>query len=112
MSADYNYRMNCGQYVLHDGDQPIGKVMDEVALAIDLETGSILKHGHPELVSKWMEEYRGKLHSVSPEMAAKLVLLMGRIPHDELNRCIQITGYGARLWKMAQEGTLQQEPLA
>ncbi|MNR71491.1 hypothetical protein D3C71_21170 [compost metagenome] len=111
MEGEFNYQMNCGQYVLHRGDKPIGRVLDEVALVIDLDTGSLLKHGAVDLVSKWLQDYRLKLQAMLPEAAEKVVMLSGRIPVDELNRALTTSGYAVKVWNMAHDGSLQQEPL-
>lgn len=110
MREEFNYRFNCKQYVLHKGDQPVGAVLDEVSLAIDTNTGSVLKHGNPEMVTRYVQETRAKLMQASPEWAAELVQLTGRFKLEELNACLTTSGFAGRLWAKAQAGTLRHEP--
>lgn len=109
---DYHYRMNCGQYVLHDGEDPIGPVMDEVAIAFDLESGTLHKHGSPEMVRAWCKKSSDKLIQAGfPEMAGDLVVIAGRFPVEELNKCLSITGYVRRMYDRASSGEISSQPL-
>ncbi|MFK4705650.1 hypothetical protein ABIC83_002489 [Roseateles asaccharophilus] len=110
--SDFNYQLNCGQYVLHQGDTPIHKVLDEVGIAFDSENGVMLKHGDPEFVSQWAERIRKKFRDGGfAEMAAQVVYIAGRFPLDDLNRCLTTTGYVLKLYERLQAGTLPQQEL-
>ena len=104
--ADYNYRLNCGQYVLHQGETPVGRVLDEVALAMDRVDGTMHKHGDPTWVRQWHERMQTKLReSGNGELADDLVVLQGRFPLEEINRCLTTSGYALKLYRTAQDGT-------
>jgi hypothetical protein len=108
-----SYGLNCGQYVLMDGDRPIGRVLDEVSIALDKVEGTLHKHGSPDSVHAWHSRTQQALRSSGAnEMADNLVVLTGRFPLDELNRCITHTGYAGRLYAKALAGQLEQIPLS
>lgn len=105
---DYHYKMNCGQYVLHDGADPIGPVMDEVALAFDCESGTLHKHGSVAMVSKWHETAQAKFRAGGfADMADQLLMIAGRFPLEDLNRCLSTSGFVARLYERLRRGEVQ-----
>lgn len=117
LSVDYNYRLICGQYTLHKGDSPVQAPMDEVALAIDTDSGALHTHGKPEMVREWVAQTQRKLgaglfdlppeeREIRQEMISALVVLQGRFELVELNKCLVISGYAGHLYRMAQEGRL------
>lgn len=109
---DYHYKLVCGQYVLHDGDGPIGQPRDEVMLCFDAESGTLHKHGAPEAVSRWHQEAQKKYRNVGfHEMADQLVAITGRFPLEELNRCLSTSGYVARMYDRLKDGALAPVPL-
>lgn len=115
---ELNYRFNGGQYVLHRGDTPVGPPLDEVALAIDRAEGNLCKHGAAALVDAWAEQTRkvvGSLRTVLASMrdqwAEDLVVVCGRFPLEELNRCLSTTGYAGRLLASIQAGEIEPVPL-
>lgn len=104
---DPNYRLNCGQYVLHDGDQPIGAVLDSVAIALDKSSGTLHKHGSPELVERWLSTAQARFRqSGYPEMADDLVIIQGRFTLEDLNRCVSTSGYVGRLYQRLLAGAV------
>lgn len=108
----YHYKTNCGQYVLHDGDTPIGRVLDEVSLALDCETGTLHKHGAPDMVAKWHHEAQAKFRAAGfPDMAEQLVVITGRFELDDLNRCLSTTGFVGRLYERLLQGEAKSLPL-
>jgi hypothetical protein len=116
--SDYQYKLNCGQYVLHNGDTPIGAVMDEVAIAFDRENGTLHKHGSFENVQAWVtksqqrlrESAAGGLGDLAEQMANDLAIISGKFPVEELNRCLSTTGYVLRMVDKLQKGLIGQEP--
>ena len=113
-STEPNYRLNCGQYVLHRGDQPVGPVLDEVALALTRDEGVLHKHGAVEGVTQWAEKTRTALRAqgaLGEELAKEIIVISGRFPVDELNNCLTTSGYVLRMLKGIEEGTLSQEPV-
>lgn len=108
---EYNYQLNCGQYVLHLGDKPVGAVMDEVSIAFDRESGTMHKHGKPESVQAWLAQAQKKLRSAGAyDMANDLVIITGKFPLQELNNCLTTSGYVMRMVDQLQRGLLTQEP--
>ena len=109
--SEYNYQLNCGQYVLHADDKPIGAVLDEVAIAFDRESGTLHKHGSPEMVQGWLSLTQKKLRDGGmDEMANDLMLVCGKFPLEELNRCLTHSGYVLRMVDKLQRGLIAQEP--
>ena len=108
----YSYSLNCGQYVLMDEATPVGRVLDEVSIALDKEDGAVRKHGAPEMVQRWLTDTQRTLRSGGcAEMADNLVVLTGRFPLEELNKCLTTSGYAGRLYAKALAGELEQLPM-
>jgi hypothetical protein len=108
-----NYRLNCGQYVLHNGDQPVYRVLDEIALALDKEEGALCKYGDPVTVEAWAAKERARMRSIGhgwEESADNLIVITGRFPLAELNRCLSNHGYAGTLYRKLLAGELQAEP--
>ena len=72
----------------------------------------MLKHGDPALVKKWWYNYKEKL-KVAYEATKfdeylkeinDLVLVEGQIPVEDLNKCIDITGYVAVFYEKVLSG--------
>lgn len=113
-----NYRLNCGQYVLYKGDAPVQAPMDEVALAFDSEAGVLHKHGKPDQVSAWAASARKSLGDAAEAagdeearrairaLASALVVIQGRFPLEELNRCLSTSGYVGVLYRKALQNQL------
>ena len=106
-----NYRLNCGQYVLHEDDKPIGRALDELAMAFDRDAGILHKHGPIDLVSAWLTDAQKKYRAAGFDaMAETLVMVSGRFPVDEINRCISNTTYADHFYAKLMAGGIQQEP--
>lgn len=106
-----HYELNCTDYVLFKGDQPVSKLLQEVSLAFDKEAGVLMKHGSKEMVSTWLVDAQAKFRNGGhPELAEQLIMVTGRFPVDELNKCISISGYVGRFWQKLQTGALSALP--
>lgn len=94
------------RYVLHDGVDPIGEPLAEVAVCFDKENGVLHKHGNHEMVSRWFQNSRKKLiEGGAGFMADDLMVICGPIELEELNRMISTSGYCKRyLEKMKVQG--------
>ena len=108
------YRLNCGQYVLHakrpfgEDLEPVGKVLDEISLAIDTENGILHKHGPAEKVSAWHAQTTQALRAAGAvEMAGHLVVVTGRFPLEEVNRCISNHTYAGHFFKKLVTGQME-----
>ena len=106
-----NYRLNCGQYVFHDGDTPLYAPHDEIALAFDRESGTLHKHGPVEKVAAWHSEAVRKFRAAGfDDMADELVMISGRFPVEEINKCINNSTYPQRFYQKLMAGEIRQEP--
>lgn len=106
-----HYELNCTDYVLFRGDKPISKLLQEVSLAFDKEAGVLMKHGSKEMVSAWLSDAQEKLRSGGAhDLAEQLIMVTGRFPVDELNKCISISGYIGKLWMRMQAGEIAALP--
>ena len=112
------YRFFNNRYYLCNGS---GKTLwsgDKVAICLsyhpDLSPirATLLKHGDPALVKKWWYNYKEKL-KVAYEATKfdkylkeinDLVLVEGQIPVEDLNKCIDITGYVAVFYEKVLTG--------
>ena len=95
----YEYRMEDDQYVLFDTEN--GDILsrnDEIAIAftidLDDQMWTLHKHGNKERVEKWMDmTHRKFMDAGHADLARELRVVSGKFPVEELNRCIDTTGY-------------------
>jgi hypothetical protein len=93
------YRLIANQYVLHNQGVASGRPLEAVALAFDRDTGELLSHGEPARVQMWATLTVKRLaHSFHFEEADKLVVITGRLPVSQLNRCLQEYGYSKEFY--------------
>ena len=93
------------RYVLHDGDDPIGAPLTEVAVCFDKENGILHKHGNHEMVSHWYQNSRKKLiEGGAGFMADDLMVICGPIELEELNRMLTTSGYCKRYMEKLNTG--------
>jgi hypothetical protein len=111
------YRLNAGQYVLHanspmGGDlEPVGRVLDQVSLAIDKAEGILHKHGIPDRVSAWHANASKKLRDGGlGEWADNLVVVTGRFPLEEVNKCLSCMNYAGNFYKRLLAGEIEELP--
>ncbi|KWT98464.1 MULTISPECIES: hypothetical protein [unclassified Variovorax] len=111
MSGEFSYRLRNDLYELYQGEKLLGQPMLAVSLALDEVSGAVLQHGSPELVEPWGMDRRAKLRAdKNSAEAERLVVLTGRIPVVELNRCFTQPGHAAEVLARARAGTLEPEP--
>lgn len=107
---DFGYKLNDGQYVLYDGEDPIGPCLEEVAIALDKASGTLHKHGDPALVAKWFQHTQAKFRAAGfDDIADDLVVISGRFALEDLNRCISTSGYAGRLYQRLLAGEVVPE---
>ena len=102
------YTLKEGHYHLYDLSTPASKVTgehrlrlktDTVAIAFDVSTGALREHGSPMRIHSWANNTRRRLRaSGALERANDIVVVSGPLPVDEINKCLQITGYCRRLF--------------
>jgi hypothetical protein len=96
MEKEHEYKIDeQGRYVYHFANEEF-IAGNSVAIAFDPELGVIHKHGKPELVNKRALLLRKTIPS--------LVVIEGRFPLDELNRCLLICDYVKRFYNKLQAG--------
>ena len=102
------YQLKEGNYHLYDMSTPASAVTgehrlrlktDNVAIAFDASTGVLHEHGSPLRIHSWATTARRRLRAAgSLESANDIVVVSGPLPVDEINKCIQITGYCRRMF--------------
>lgn len=103
------YRWNCGQYVYHVDGQPTAAPTDSIAIAFDKESGTLHKIGNPINVNRWYQDTVKKLTGGgASDMAADLMVIEGRFPIDEVNKCMDCTGYIGVFYQKLLNGQVQE----
>ena len=102
------YKLKEGHYHLYDLSTPASKVTgehrlrlktDTVAIAFDLRTGELHEHGSPQRIHSWATNTRRRLRAAGAlESANDIVVVSGPLPVDEINKCLQISGYCGRMF--------------
>lgn len=91
------YSFEDGKYIMFYSDN--GDVicsMEEVSIAFSKDDGmwTLHKHGRKESVQHWYDlvtrNYRARGLS---DIANEMVMVTGKFPVEELNKCIDISGY-------------------
>lgn len=104
----YAYALNGGQYVLTVDGVPQTAPADTVALGFDKKDGTLFKHGKPETVSQWTVTAAGKLREAGlQDWADDLVMVEGRFPLEEINKCLDISGYCKVFFAKLQCGEIE-----
>ncbi|VTU43996.1 hypothetical protein [Variovorax sp. RA8] len=113
------YRLNCGQYVLHakrpfSADlEPVGPPLDQISIAIDTAEGTLQKHGQPDRVAAWYANTSKKLRDAGcGEWADNLVVVTGRFPVEEVNKCVGAMSYAGIFYKRLVAGEIEEMPFA
>ena len=106
---DMQYQLKSGDYYLYDMRDPPSAVTGErrfklktdlVAIAFDLGTGEVCQHGSPTRIHSWAMSTRRRLRAAGAlEEANDIVVISGPLPVDELNKCLWIKGYVARMFQ-------------
>jgi len=99
----FHYEMDGKKYILVDDIGKIHWAGEEIAVAFSFTpnekiSGTLHKHGSIENVNKWANVARIKLASI-PEMAAEITVVFGKIPLEELDNMISISGYVGRWYE-------------
>jgi hypothetical protein len=102
------YQLKEGNYHLYDLSTPASKVTgehrlrlmtDTVAIAFDARTGELREHGSPTRIHSWANNTRRRLRAEGAlDRANDIVVVSGPLPVDEINKCLQITGYCRRMY--------------
>lgn len=102
------YQLKEGNYHLYDMSTPASPVTgerrlrlktDNVAIAFDASTGVLHEHGSPWRIQSWATTARRRLRAAgSLDSANDIVVVSGPLPVDEINKCIQISGYCRRMF--------------
>lgn len=90
---------------------PVGRVLDEISLAIDIAEGYLHKHGAPEIVAAWHGDTSRKLREGGcAEWADNLVVVTGRFPIEEVNKCVGAMSYAGVFYKRLVAGEIEEMP--
>lgn len=111
----YEYRINEeGNYELTDAsDGEVLRTMPEVALALDKSeaTGILFKHGDPQRVQAWARTHQQALAAAGhTDLAEDVVVITGRFPPEEINKCLDIAGYVVRFYRRLVAGEIEMAP--
>lgn len=92
----YRYVYENGEYLLTDGDDILYRY-EEIAIAFskdDEGMWTMHKHGSEKHVREWFNKvtklYRDAGHN---DIADDIVMISGKFPVEEINRCIDTPGY-------------------
>ena len=106
---DMQYQLKAGNYYLYDmreapsavtGERRFKLKTDTVAIAFDLDTGEVHRHGSPTRIQSWATHQRRRLRAAGALAQANgIVVISGPLPVDELNKCLWISGYCRRMFK-------------
>ncbi|MDD2545865.1 MAG: hypothetical protein PHI55_06215 [Burkholderiaceae bacterium] len=106
---DLQYQLKAGSYYLYDMREPPSAVTgerrfklktDTVAIAFDQYTGELHQHGSPTRIHSWASNTRRRLRAAGAlEVANDIVVVSGPLPVDELNKCLWVQGYVARMFR-------------
>jgi hypothetical protein len=102
------YQLKEGNYHLYDMSTPASKVTgehrlrlktDTVAIAFDVRTGELHEHGTPTRIHSWATGARRRLRAAGAQDSANdIVVVSGPLPVEEINKCLQISGYCSRMY--------------
>jgi hypothetical protein len=108
----FSYRVERGLYVLYQGEERQRPPDATVTLAFDKEQG-LLKHGGFQWVQRWAQQQKERLRgsgSAFERLADNLVVITGRLPVDELNRCLANSQYICELYPRIRAGEVKPLP--
>jgi hypothetical protein len=99
------YRLLANQYVLFQDGKQTGRALPQLSLAFDRDNGTVYKHGEPAMVQTWAHlmlkrMVNGHMH----DDAQNLVVVTGRWPLDEVNRCLENPSYAAEFFTRLMDG--------
>ena len=109
---EYFYKIEGNEYVLYHGDKVVSRNDYAIALCYNLdgEFSGILKYGNKKTVETYFKKNFSKLmNSGLTEMAQNLKFISGRLPVDEVNKAISITGYISKLHQKIINNEIQVE---
>ncbi|RFO95665.1 hypothetical protein DIC66_16855 [Rhodoferax lacus] len=103
------YQLKEGSYHLYDLSTPASKATgehrlrlktDTVAIAFDASTGLLHEHGTPTRIHSWATTTRRRLRAAGAlDSANDIVVVSGPLPVDEINKCLEITGYCGSMFR-------------
>ena len=97
------YQLKEGHYHLYDlgtaaslitGEHRLRLRTDTVAIAFYASTGKLHEHGNPTRIHSWASTARRRLRAAGAlDSANDIVVVSGPLPVEEINKCLQISGY-------------------
>lgn len=95
------YTYDEGEFILSNNGIELSRSKNiSIVFTANQDMWTLLKHGKTELVEKWYDSIKKQYRELGvDDFANELILLTGKFPVDELNKCIQITGYVKKMYK-------------
>ncbi len=91
----------------------MGPPLDQISIAIDTAEGTLQKHGQPDRVAAWYANTSKKLRDAGcGEWADNLVVVTGRFPVEEVNKCVGAMSYAGIFYKRLVAGEIEEMPFA
>lgn len=87
---EFYYDIQDGNYIWHRGPDDASSIGPEIAVLLDKDTGTLLKHGTPELVQQAYKDLVEEFTKINEQDS--LVLLTGRVPLEKINHSISCSG--------------------
>ena len=109
--TNFEYRLTEDQqYALYANEQMIRGPFNEVALALDRDSGVLHKHGDPEMVLRWHHKTQQAFRANGfDDIADDLVVIQGRFTLEDLNRAIGNVSYAGHLYRRLMEEDVSSE---
>ena len=79
---------------------------DQVAMAFEIDSGTLFRHGSPNTVTSWVNENQER--AVECDFRIGTLLFPRKHPVDEINRCLTNSAFIGELYRRLMQG----EPLA
>ena len=99
MTTQYGYLIIDGEYVLYSEGEAICPPTAELSIAFDKNDGVLHKHGAPALVQAWHVAATKRLRDAGfIDLADDLICISGRFPLEDINRCLDCSGYIGRFY--------------
>ncbi len=105
------YKLEYGSYYYYPDEVALPSMSDEIAIMFDAADNVLLKHGSPTAVKKYFDTAVAKYAEAGLQDFSKdFVYIEGKIPVDEVNKCIHISGYVKHLLPKESLTAEEEEP--
>jgi len=87
---EFYYDIQDGNYVWHNSQDDAQKIGPVISVLFDKSSGTLLKHGTPELVQSRYQQLRKAFEAINSQ--DDLVLISGAVPLEKINKAISCSG--------------------